>query len=894
MSLWADLRYSARSLVRTPGWTLPLLLTIALGIGTNAAIQGFVRGSIAPRIPLPGVDALVCVFDIDARGEAGPLSYAEYLAIRARADVFESLGAVRESPGRVVLGDAASLLPIAAVTPEVADTLGLELDRGVVVSDRLRRSARVDAGELRGQAIRVADRDTTVAGIAPDWLEGLYRSRPVDVWVQVDDSTAAAAGGTSGRVWVLGRLRAGVSIDRARAALATVRGGAGVLAVEPYTGETPEGAGGVGRIGLLLRAAAALVMVIACANVASFLLSRASARSPATAVRAAFGAPGPRLARQVLADAVLIALAGGASGLLLAAWTVDIVPALLFARDAEQLVFAPDLRGIAAATVVCAGIIAACALLPLLELTRVDPAAVLRRESAGPAPATRRLRAALVLVQTTGCAVLVTSAGLLLHGFHAALRTHAGERLGTAVLATLEARASSSQDADASAGRAYRDAAARTARTVTGGSAAVWMATPPGGRPVWQAVRVDPPPASKRDAWIDVAAFTARTLDEVVLPPVAGRMFRGSDTTGCGVAVVTEEAARTLFAGDAVGRTIEGRAGRRLEIIGVVAMRKEPARTQATIYSLPLEDGGALAPAKAVHFRVPVPAEPARAVLAANVVSPGYFGAMAFERAAGALFDEGATVPSSPDACRVGVVNEEAANLYFGGSAVGAAVVDDTGRRTEIVGVVRPARLRAASAAPAPAIYFPITQDPQSRMTMVIGRARSDRQTLDELGRRLSRLPGGAADRIVVTTLEAHLSRTALAPERIASVLVAASALTALGLGMLGLYGVMTDATRQRRREFAMRLALGASGWRIVGRVLVEGVQMVGAGAAAGTLGSVLVARWIAAVAPDATAPPPWVWAVAPIVLAASAAAASVVPALRAVRTDPLTLLRDA
>jgi putative ABC transport system permease protein len=159
--------------------------------------------------------------------------------------------------------------------------------------------------------------------------------------------------------------------------------------------------------------------------------------------------------------------------------------------------------------------------------------------------------------------------------------------------------------------------------------------------------------------------------------------------------------------------------------------------------------------------------------------------------------------------------------------------------------------------------------------------------------RRLDAVSGGALGGGVVSTLEAHLSRTALAPERIATVLVGASAAMALTLGVLGLYGAMTDAARQRRRELAVRIALGAQGWHVIRQVLAEGVRLAGAGAVAGTLGSFLVARWLARITPRAGSLTVWVWLAAPIVLVGAVAIASVLPARRALTVNPLTIMRD-
>src|SRR5437870_2478186 len=116
----ADLRYSARSLTRTPGLALTLLLTIALGIGSNASVHGFVRGLITRSLPLAGIDTIVSLFARDAHDAAGPLSYDGYLSLKRHLDAFEWLGAAREAQSSITLGERASVMTVAAVTAELA------------------------------------------------------------------------------------------------------------------------------------------------------------------------------------------------------------------------------------------------------------------------------------------------------------------------------------------------------------------------------------------------------------------------------------------------------------------------------------------------------------------------------------------------------------------------------------------------------------------------------------------------------------------------------------------------------------------------------------------------------------------------------------------------------
>ncbi len=888
--IWTDLKYSARTLSRRPGLSVTLVLTIALGLGSNAAVVGFVRGLLTRDLPIPGVDRIVSVFGRDAHDEFGPLGYEAYQSLRRDTSVFEAVGAARIAKTSVTMAGRSSVMSVAAITPELADLFQLSPNRGLVVSHRIWQSEFEGSTNSRDRLISIDDTTTRVAGVAPEWLEGLYVGNDVDVWMPLDERSLQLRDRTRQIFWVAGRLQPNLSRGRAQAVLNAARSGSDIVAVLAYTGMTPEVSGGMQRISTVLSAAAGAVFFIACVNVATFLLSRASARSRETSVRIAIGASRGRLARQLLTDSILLSLTGGALGLVVALWTTRLIPSFLFDQDAGRLTFVPDLSATLKASIACLAIMIGCGLAPLFETRHDDPAAVLRRESSGPSVAMRRVRAGLVIAQMACCCLLVISAASLLTGFRAALETKVGQHLRGSILATFEAKHRFSRP---DLGLQYFHDAEQAAMSLPQVVSAAWSGTPPGSRPGWQSVRIEPAGLPLRDAIINVAAFTPASLAHVVVPPLAGRLFGGGDTPqSCRVATVNEQAAKTVFGGDAVGRSIQDPSGQRVEIVGVVAERdtenKRPA-TNATVYFYPSQT--ALPPIDrdgAAHFQIPDRSQLARAVLEANVVSPGYFEAMGLAPVAGKVFSNFGT----PDGCRVGVINQEANELYFGGNAIGAAVIDASGRRTEIIGVVRSRPLRTAQRRVEPAIYLPMTQDFLPLMTLIVQAHNPNEATLDSLRTSLDGVPGGAGP-VVVRTLEQHLSRIALASERIATVLVGASAATALALGVLGLYGAMSEATRLRRREFGVRVALGAKGWRLIHEVLSEGMRLAAAGTFAGLLGSLLVARWLARVTPNAGPLTIWVWLLAPLALLASVVIASVLPARQALATDPLTVMRD-
>src|SRR5262245_58946034 len=178
MTLGANLRYSARTLVRTPALTLTLILTIAMGIGSNAAIVGFVHGLLTRDVPIPHVSQLVSVFSRGSQDSFEPLTFDDYLALKDRRDLFASLGAARESRRTIVFDGRSSVMSAAAMSPEFADLLQLSR-QGAVLSYHGWQNEFADVPDVRGTTIRVDGADYRISGIAPDWLEGVFSGSAV-------------------------------------------------------------------------------------------------------------------------------------------------------------------------------------------------------------------------------------------------------------------------------------------------------------------------------------------------------------------------------------------------------------------------------------------------------------------------------------------------------------------------------------------------------------------------------------------------------------------------------------------------------------------------------------------------------------------------------------------
>lgn len=877
-----NLRYSARSFTRTPGLALALLFTVALGIASIVCVRGFARGLTQPSFPLGSLDRLVSVFAQNAQLEPGPLSKQQYLHAQNRHDLFQWLGAARVSPGTVAMAGQTAFVPVAAVTPNLAEVFGLRLDKGVVISYRIWQTGFGASANVRGKHIQIDGVPARIGGIAPDWLQGVYRDRPVDVWMPLPDQTLQRLDDNSRNLWVLARLARRISPSRAKLVVEP-SDRASELRVLPYAGLTPERAASLSRIGTLLNFAGAAVFLIACLNVALFLLGRASARFHETALRVAVGARRGQLARELLSDSIVTSVAGGALGMLLAMWTSSLVPALLYEQDAQHLVFAPDLFSIAEAVFVFVGIMIVCGLSPAIVIPLDRPMSVIQRDSAGDSREIRRLRLGLVAAQMTSCCVLVISTAFLVAGLRTALVTAAGRRLGHTVFASVQANPTAALD--------YFQQAEKEVKSVPGASGVAWAETLPGGQPMLSSFRIAPAQLPLRDVTLDVDWLTSDSLKLFDLPPKAGHMFGIAEQT-CRAATANTEAAEELFGLHTTGRILrDPGALQPVEIIGVVAMRKSAkAKNRPTIYfDYTNHQGTPPQRISDARFRAPVASELASADFETNVVSPGYFEAVGAQLIAG----RGLSGGSNSAGCRIGIVNQEAANLYFGGNALGAALIDDQGRRISIIGVVRSGPLGAFQRHAEPAVYLPMSQDVLTSMSMIVRVRQVDGPVLTDLRHRLEEVPGRGPGPVLVRTFKTYLNQTSLAPLRIATLLLSASATIALVLSALGLFGALSDAARQRRRELAIRIALGATRWRVISHVLEEGVRLALAGTLAGTLISIALSRWISGITPRSGSLAWWVWFVAPLALAAVVTLASILPARRALMTDPLTIMRE-
>ena len=870
-----QLRYAIRGFVRRPAFAGALILSVALGIGGNAVVLGFMNGLVSRPLSLPSAPGLPVTVLAQHEGGLGLLSVTQFDTLKA-STLFEPLIAIVETRNPIRVGERTGVAAVATVSQGATEFFGLPNGDGVVLSVDF-APQHFTREELReGQRMIIDRSDYSVAGVASRAVDGIYVGRPVDIWRIADPPQVSAP-----TLSVVGRLRPGVSLREAQRAIATD------LVIAEYTGLAPEMQSAMNRLRRLMPAVAGAVFLIACANVAVLLMSRAARESRDTAVRVAIGATRTTLVRAALIGAAVIAVTGAAGGSLVALWTSDIVPALFFAEDAEQLAFVADRDGVILSTLLSSLIVVACGATPILENLRDSPARILSREADRPSGRLGTLRKGLVVFQAATCCVLVISAVTVGEALSASLRTPAGQRLDSTLLVTVEAQGRYQRP---DLGLQYFRSVEQTLLEEPQIVSAAWTAALPGSRPVFDALTVEPPALPRRRVAATVSVFTPESLDSVELPPLRGRMFGGGDTRGaCRVAIVSHDAEKSLFGDGAVGRLLVDPAGSPVEIIGVVTPKISGRRSGPApdIYFYGEQEPTPF-DRREVPFEAPVLPASATAMLDVRVVTRSYFDLMGVTPVAGVLFSE----QPPQDVCRVGLVNEAAAHLYFGGTAEGGALIDQEGRRITIIGVVRDASVRATQRRREPTLYLPLEQAFTPRMNLLLSTTETSEILQARLLRRTQSIDGGRLDAIAVMRLDDRLRQTSLAFERIAALLLSIASLSAIVLAVVGLSRITADDVLERQREMAVRSALGAQGWRLVALVLRHAGRIAGYGILAGTLAAILFVRWIRAVTGLEGIELTWVWLAGPAVIAIATLLASLIPARRILRLDPLTAMR--
>lgn len=602
-----DLRYALRGLARTPGFTAVACLTIAIGTGANAVVFSFVDALLLRAVTgVRDPASLVAVYTSDfSSGPYGATSYPDYVSLKEQADGLADLSAYADGEvGIVRIGDNVERLRVTSVTPDFFEVLGLHAARGrrltaadaaadaapaVVINHALWGRAFGYATAAVGSTVAIDGRPYTIVGVAPRGFDSLELGARDDIWRILQPPPADPEERGSRGLSLIGRLAPGTTLGQARAELSAIADrlaraypetNLGILgqpdAPRPMTVLRhrrlgPAFRAEVGWIGGVMMAAALLVLLTACANVANLLLSRASGRSRELAVRRALGATGGRLVRQLIVESLLLGAAGAAAGLLVALWTADVLPSFFPPEQARVLDARVDGR-VVAFSVALAGLASLLfGLVPALQARRPSVATALRQgpTQAGEGRLGARVRRGFVVVQVALASVLLASAVLLVRSLINALDADLGFATRSAVMAFVETP-SSEMTTDEVAGY-FREALMRV-QAVPGVDAASLVRTLPLNRASRRGFRVDgyePQPGEDMELSINVVA--PAYFETLGIPIVAGRTFDDRDTaSSLPVIVVSDVVAARYFGGDAVGREMRASNGAELTIVGVV------------------------------------------------------------------------------------------------------------------------------------------------------------------------------------------------------------------------------------------------------------------------------------------------------------------------------------
>jgi putative ABC transport system permease protein len=430
-----DIRYSARLLAKNPGFTVIAVLTIALGIGASTAIFSAVKPVLLESLPYPHADRLVAILEINADGSRNPGTFGMYRGLAERTHTFDAMAVFRRwQPTMTGAGEperfegqrvSASYFRVLGLSPALGRDFQASDDQlngpdVAVISDGLWRRRFGGDSAIVGRQVTLDDKLYTVIGVTPSGFENVL-APSADLWapLQYDLSLGTAWGH---HLRTVGRLRPGVSLEQAtreidalaHAVLQELRPesyGANVKFVASSLQGEVTGAVRPALVAVL--GAVALLLLIACVNMTNLLLARGAQRRGEFAVRATLGAGRARLIRQVLTESLLLALLGGAIGLMVAASGVDALRSLSPPELPRAAAIGVDRTVFAYAIGMTTLIGLAVGLIPALHTSRGGLQVRLQQSSRRASGGHQVMRRALVITEVALALVLLVGAGLL-------------------------------------------------------------------------------------------------------------------------------------------------------------------------------------------------------------------------------------------------------------------------------------------------------------------------------------------------------------------------------------------------------------------------------------------------------------------------------------------------
>jgi putative ABC transport system permease protein len=576
-----DLRHSTRTLIRTPAFTTVAVLTLALGIGATTAVYAVVDGVLLRPFPYPHMARLMMLTEVAGTGQIMSISWPNYQDWRAQNDVFEELGVFRSLPVALAGGEtperlngsfmSSSIFASVGLAPLAGRTLNASDDapgaaRVAVISERLWRTRFGARDDIVGLPATLNSQPFTIAGVMPAGMR--FPGRTTDVWLPLGlfvDTFPKARGAHPG-LYGLGRLKAGVDVERARAGMTAIakrlsdqypdsNRNNGIV-VTPYYEQIVENIRPVLR---MLLGAVAMLLLIACSNLASLMLARSESRHRELAVRAALGANRMRLVTQTLAESALLAGIGGALGVGLATLAVR-----AFVGSQPTTIPRIDLLGIdwrvlTFAVIVSALTVVLFGLIPALRGSRPDLQFALRT-TRGTSLRSVRLRRFLVGAQIAVATVLLVGAGLFARSLGRLTSIELGFDPARVVAMRLTLPDAKYNSPEAWVGF-HRTLLDKLAGLPAAEAIAINSGVPlEGGASESPVIKEgDPPPSRDRDTATCLFQVTGGDYFRAMgIPVLRGRAFDARDAAGAAPVVIVDEAlASHLFGSESpVGRRI--------------------------------------------------------------------------------------------------------------------------------------------------------------------------------------------------------------------------------------------------------------------------------------------------------------------------------------------------
>jgi predicted permease len=814
-----DIRYALRLLWKSPGYTLAAIAALAIGIGANTAVFSIVNGVLLKALPYRDPQQLVLLYEQlpNAPVKFG-FSPPDFQIIRELAQSYSGFAAYLTRSYELSGGVAPQRLNGARISPAVFNVLGVAPAAGrALTEDDDRQNARVAVlshglwtrafgrdPALVGKTVALDGRTYTVVGIMPERFVfpprggglggGQFNGEPADVFVPMSFLPfERQAFGMMYNNTVVARLKPGVSIERARAELsglvaslldrypAPIRQSVARLAI-PIAPMYDETVGDSRRLIVVLMAAVGLVLLIGCADVASLILTRSAGRQRELAIRAALGATGARIVRQLLTEAFVLAATGSAVGLMLAYGLMRGL--LVLAGDklprSESIGFDTRIVLFALALAIVTPLV--FGVVPAFRAARAMDGDALKEGGRSLTSGRRKawLLGSLVVGQFALALMLSVGAGLLVRSFARLLQTNTGFRFEHSVRATI--------------------------------TLPIGRYAPPKVRPFYQ-----------------------QSIDALRAIPGAAAVGAGDLPLG-----VRE---RRSFSADARAREIP-----------------ETSRLIAVIWT-----------------------------------SGAYFEALGIPLTRGRVFTES----DGPTAQQVAIVNERFARLTWPGADPigrqirwGLNIPENQSPWKTIVGVVADVKQAGLDTPTIAQVYVPVVQDDTSAarvVNLIVRSARDSVSLAADVRGVVQRLDASLP--VTVQTLDDMVGES-VKPQRFSMTVMTAFAGLALLLAALGIYGVLANAVAQQTQEIGVRVALGATTFDVMWMVLRRALTLMGVGLAIGVAGALAVTQTMTSLLFEVRATDSVSFIGAAALLAAVALIASLAPAWRATRVDPMVALR--